>query len=69
MIKKIAKHELFIVVGFIMTVLTLIKLFGVYDFSSDWLWFVAGMGLIVEGSISLNKQKMFDRKYRVVLRE
>jgi len=27
------------------------------------------MGLVVEGSISLTKQKMFDQKYRVVLRE
>jgi len=69
MIKKFAKHELFVVVGFVMVVLTLIKLFGIYDFSSDWLWFIAGMGLVVEGSISLNKQRIFDKKYKVVLRE
>jgi len=53
----------------VMVVLTLIKLFGIYDFSSDWLWFIAGMGLVVEGSISLNKQRIFDKKYKVVLRE
>jgi hypothetical protein len=69
MIKNIAKHELFIIVGFFMAVLTLVKIFGVYEFSSDWLWFIAGMGLIVEGSISLTKQRLFDQKYRVVLRD
>jgi len=52
-----------------MAVLTLVKIFGVYEFSSDWLWFIAGMGLIVEGSISLTKQRLFDQKYRVVLRD
>jgi len=31
----------------------------------DWFWFLAGMGLIVEGSISLVKQRKFDRKYKI----
>jgi len=69
MIKKIAKYEIFIIVGILMVLGTAIKLFGGYKFSSDWFWLIAGMGLVVEGSISLTKQKMFDKKYKVVFRE
>ena len=69
MIKKIAKYEIFIIIGIFMAIGTLLKLFGVYNFSSDWFWFIAGIGLMVEGSIALRKQQLFDKKYRVVLRE
>lgn len=69
MIKNIARYEVFIVAGVLMTIGTLIKLFGFYDFSSDWFWLIAGLGLMVEGSIALSKQKLFDKKYKVVLRE
>jgi len=49
-----------------MTIGTLIKLLGFFDFSSDWFWFLAGVGLIVEGAISLVKQKRFEKKYKII---
>ena len=49
--------------------ITLIKLLGYYDFSSDWLWFLAGVGLIIEGAISLIKQRMFEKKFKVIERK
>ncbi len=52
-----------------MAVGSLIKLLGIYDFSSDWFWFLAGIGLAVEGAISLNKQRQFDKKYKIVERK
>ena len=68
-IKNLIRYELFIVVGVLMTIGTLIKLLGFYDFSSDWFWFIAGVGLIVEGLISLSKQQKFDKKYKIIERE
>lgn len=67
--KKIAKYENFIFVGIIMTIATIIKITGIYDFSSDWFWFLAGVGLVIEGTISLIKQRRFDRKYKIIERE
>ena len=64
--KKIAKYENFIFVGIIMTIATIIKITGIYDFSSDWFWLLAGVGLIIEGTISLIKQRRFDRKYKII---
>lgn len=61
-----AKYEVFIFVGVLMAVGTLTKLLGYHDFSSDWFWFLAGVGLVVEGSISLVKQRRFDRKYKII---
>ena len=52
-----------------MTIGTLIKLLGFYEFSSDWFWFLAGVGLVVEGIISLIKQRRFDKKYKIIERE
>ncbi|MEK6855067.1 MAG: hypothetical protein AABX73_02490 [Nanoarchaeota archaeon] len=69
LINNFLRYEVFIVVGFLMTAGTLIKLLGFYDFSSDWFWLLAGLGLIVEGAISLVKQKKFDKKYKVVERD
>ncbi len=68
-IKNLIRYELFIVVGVLMTIGTLIKLIGFYDFSSDWFWFIAGVGLVVEGLISLSKQQKFDKKYKIIERE
>ncbi len=65
---KFFRYEAFILVGVIMLVGTLAKLLNFYDFSSDWFWFLAGLGLIVEGIISLLKQRAFDRKYKIVER-
>lgn len=59
-------YELFILIGILMTAGTLIKLLGIKDFSSDWFWLLAGVGLVVEGSISLVKQKRFDKKYKII---
>ncbi|MCX6746759.1 MAG: hypothetical protein NTU63_01350 [Candidatus Pacearchaeota archaeon] len=56
----------FISIGVLMAIGTLIKLVGFYDFSSDWFWFLAGIGLAVEGIISLIKQIKFDKKYKII---
>jgi len=68
-LEKFLGYEVFLIVGFILAVLSLGKLMGVYDLSSDWFWFLAGCGLIVEGMISLIKQKKFDRKYKIIERQ
>jgi hypothetical protein len=65
----IASYELFVLTGVIMMVTTLIKLIGIYDFSSDWFWFLAGVGLTIEGFISLIKQRRFDKKYKIIERK
>ena len=64
--KNLMRYEFFIIVGILMTIGTLINLIGFYDFSSDWFWFLAGVGLVVEGIISLIKQKRFDKKYKII---
>lgn len=66
---NIARYEIFVIVGVLMVFGTLVKLLGFVDFSSDWFWFLAGVGLVVEGMISLVKQKKFDRKYKIIERE
>jgi len=58
----------FILVGILIAGSILVKVLGYYDFSSDWLWFLAGVGLMIEGGISLIKQKQFSRKYKIVER-
>ncbi len=68
-VDNFATYETFIFIGLIMAVLTFLKLIGVLDFSSDWLWFLAGVGLVIEGSISLVKQRRFDRKFKIIERE
>ena len=68
-VNNFVRYEAFIFVGILMAIGTLIKLLGFYDFSSDWFWFLAGVGLAVEGAISLNKQRKFDKKYKIVERE
>jgi hypothetical protein len=65
---KFAAYETFILVGLLMAAMTLLKLLGYIDFSSDWLWFLAGVGLVVEGAISLAKQRRFDKKYKIIER-
>ncbi|HLC78695.1 MAG TPA: hypothetical protein VJH92_06225 [Candidatus Nanoarchaeia archaeon] len=67
-IENFLKYEVFILVGFVMVVATLLKLFNVVYFSSDWFWFLAGMGFVVEGSIALAKQKKFDKKFKIIER-
>ena len=63
------RYESFIIVGIIIAAGSLIKLLRIYNFSSDWFWFLAGLGLVVEGTIFLIKQRRFDRKYKIIERE
>ncbi len=67
--KRILRYEGFIIVGILIVFGTLIKIFGYTNFSSDWFWFLAGAGLIIEGSISLVKERRFNRKYKIIERE
>ena len=64
-----ASYDLFIIVGILMAIGTLGKIFGLYNISSDWFWFLAGLGLILEGLISLLKQRRFDKKFKIIPRE
>ncbi|MBR9706591.1 hypothetical protein GOV14_06150 [Candidatus Pacearchaeota archaeon] len=66
--RNLIRYEFFVIVGLLMVFGTLIKLLKIIDFSSDWFWFLAGVGLIVEGVISLVKQKKFERKYKIIER-
>lgn len=65
-LESFATYETFIFIGVIIVIGTFLKLMGYYEFSSDWFWFLAGVGLIIEGSISLVKQRRFDRKYKII---
>jgi hypothetical protein len=65
-IGRMFRYESFITIGIVMAIATLIKLLGFADFSSDWFWFIAGLGLVLEGFISLSKQKQFDKKFKVI---
>lgn len=62
-------HELFIGVGLFMAALTLSKLLGFFYIDSDWFWFIAGIGLMVEGIIEVFKHRKFNSKYKVITRE
>ena len=63
-----ANYILIIVFGVGMAVAVFLKLVVGFDINSDWFWFLAGLGIAVEGVISFSKQKRFDRKYKVVKR-
>ena len=64
--KRFVRYEFFVIVGIAMTIGTLVKLLGIYNFSSDWFWFIAGVGLTLEGAICLIKQRQFDKKYKII---
>lgn len=59
---------LVILVGAIMAAGVLMKLFLGADIDSDWFWFLAGVGLAVEGVISFRRQRKFDMKYKIIRR-
>ena len=61
-------YLMIILLGIVMAVGALLKILGFFDFSSDWFWFFVGIGLVIEGTISLIKQKRFDRKYKIIER-
>lgn len=63
-----ASYVLVIVVGIFMTVMVFLKLAWGFNINSDWFWFMAGLGLAVEGVISFGKQRRFDRKYKIIER-
>tara|TARA_Y100000310_G_scaffold334146_1_gene413195 strand:- start:282 stop:506 length:225 start_codon:yes stop_codon:yes gene_type:complete len=63
---NLIRYEFFISIGIIIVVGSLIKLLGVYEFSSDWFWFFAGLAFVIEGIIFQIKQKKFDRKYKII---
>ena len=60
------RYETFVLIGILITAGTLVKLLGFFDFSSDWFWLLAGIGLVIEGTISMIKQRKFDRKYKII---
>ncbi|HLC80898.1 MAG TPA: hypothetical protein VJG31_03955 [Candidatus Nanoarchaeia archaeon] len=64
--ENIIRYDSFILVGVLMTIGTLAKLLGIIKISSDWFWLLAGVGLTIEGIISLVKQRRFDRKYKII---
>jgi hypothetical protein len=57
-----------ILLGVVVAVGALFKILGFFDFSSDWFWFLVGLGLMVEGIIFLIKQRTFDKKYKIIER-
>lgn len=59
----------FILFGILMAGGTFLKLVGIINISSDWFWFIAGFGIIVEGTINLFKQNQFDKKFKIVSHE
>ncbi|MFH1802996.1 MAG: hypothetical protein ABH864_06140 [archaeon] len=61
-IQNFFSYEGFILIGILMVMGTAVKLSGFYDFSSDWFWLLAGIGLVVEGTVAMIKQKKFDKK-------
>ena len=63
---RLFSYEGFILIGILMSFGVIIKLSGIYSFSSDWFWLLAGIGLVVEGTISMVKQRRFDKKYKVI---
>lgn len=61
-------YVLVIVFGVVMALLVLLKLIFGFDIDSDWFWFMAGLGISVEGFIAFEKQRMFDKKFKIVRR-
>jgi len=57
---------LVVLVGCLMALAVLGKLFLGFDIDSDWFWFLAGVGLAVEGVISFKARRRFDAKYSIV---
>lgn len=51
-----------------MAMAVFLKLVVGFDIDSDRFWFLAVLGIAVEDIISLERQKRFDKKYKVVRR-
>jgi len=67
--KRYGSFLLVILMGAVMAFGVLAKKFFEFDMDSDWFWFMAGVGLAVEGVISMRRQRRFDKRYKVVQRE
>jgi len=67
--RKYLSHEAVIFFGALLGMGSLLKVLGYIQIDSDWFWFLAGAGLVFEGIINLVKQKRFDKKYKIVLKE
>lgn len=67
--KNYSGYVILIVVGFSMAVGVFVKLMEWVYIDSDWFWLIAGVGLTVEGIVSLIKQRKFDKKYKIIERE
>lgn len=63
-----ASFTLVVGVGLVMSLAVLGKLFLGFSIDSDWFWFLAGVGFVVQGVISFRARKRFDKKYKVVRR-
>lgn len=68
-VKKVVNYESYIFIGLLMVVLTIAKLIFGFRIDSDWFWFIAGIALVLEGGIDFAKQRQFNKKYKIVLRE
>jgi len=66
---KYFNYEAIIFFGFIIALGALLNVLGYFSLDSDWFWFLAGAGLAFEGGINLLKQKQFNKKYKIILRE
>lgn len=66
---KYANYYLIIVFGSVMALGVFIKLVFNLNINSDWFWFLAGFGIAIEAMIACKKQKLFDRKYKIIERE
>ncbi|MEA3414172.1 MAG: hypothetical protein U9Q99_01455 [Nanoarchaeota archaeon] len=67
--KKILRYETYVLIGSLMIITTLLKLFDFIQISSDWFWFITGLGLVFEGVMDLSKDKLFKKKYKVISQE
>jgi len=66
---RYASFVLLIGVGVVMVMAVLFKLTLGFDIDSDWFWFLAGVGFLLQGIISFKARKRFDLKYKVVRRK
>jgi hypothetical protein len=67
--KNLFSYIMLVLFGFLLVLGTLLKLLKIISISSDWFWLLAGVALTIEGTINMLKQRQFDRKYKVVLRD
>ena len=67
--KRYLSNYLLILFGGIMAVGVFLKLVLNLKIDSDWFWFLAGVGVVVEGIMAYQKQRKFDKKFKIVERE